>query len=145
MPYKSQVIKPTQYNDRHTSKSSQFYKGFSTVDPTATDVKIYDYDLIKQDLLNQFRVRKGERVMNPNFGTIVWDRLFDPFTAGVKQEIINDVSRIVSSDPRANVQTVNITEQEYGIQLEITLLYSGVDQSETLVLNFNKTTGLSVL
>jgi|TARA_R110000868_G_scaffold262608_1_gene521338 phage baseplate assembly protein W len=145
MPFKSQTLKPAQYNRNHTSKASQFYKGFSTVNAEALDVKLYDYELIKQDLLNQFQIRKGERVMNPNFGSIIWDKLFEPFTEDVKNEIINDVTQIVTADPRASALSVEVIEQEYGLQLEITMQYSGTDQSEKLLFDFNKTNGLSVL
>ena len=73
MAYKNIVITPPNLKNVTTTKTSQFYKGFSTVDDTTTNVKLYDYELIKQDILNQFNTRKGERLMNPNFGSIVWD------------------------------------------------------------------------
>lgn len=145
MPYKSLEINPVKYTDRHTSKESQFYKGFSTVDPNASDVKLYDYALIKQDILNQFQVRQGERVMNPAFGTAIWALIFEPYTDSVKQKIADDVKRIVTSDPRATATEINIVEQEYGMLLEITLTYKGIDQSDQMRLSFDKTSGLSVL
>jgi hypothetical protein len=94
MPYVGKVITPVQYNERHTVKKSQFYKGFSTVDPTRADSRLYDYDLLKQDLFNQFNIRRNERVMDPTFGTIIWDLLFEPFTDSVKSQIIDDVTKI---------------------------------------------------
>lgn len=145
MPYVSKVIKPTKYSDSHTAKKSQFYKGFSTVDPNQHDTKIYDFDLIKQDLLNQFNTRKGERVMKPEAGTAIWDLLYEPFTDAVKQQIADDVSDIVTSDPRANALSINIIEQEYGMLLEITMVVAGSDQSEVLKLNFDKDNGLSLV
>lgn len=145
MPYVSQTLNPAQYSERHTAKQSQFYKGFSTVDTTTEDVKLYDYDLIKQDILNQFQIRKNERVMNPNFGTIIWDLLFDPLTDQAKRDIADDVTRIVTSDPRATALEINVVDQEYGLLLEVTLQYVGSDQSQVLKLNFDKTSGLSVV
>jgi phage baseplate assembly protein W len=145
MPYKSLELNPSVYNEGYTEKQSQFYKGFSTTNPMATDVKIYDNELIKQDILNQFQVRKNERVMNPNFGTVIWDLLFEPFTDSVKKQIANDVTRIVTSDPRANCLEVNVVEQEYGLLLEITLVYKDSDQSENIKLSFDKASGLSTV
>lgn len=145
MPYKSLVLTPSQYNSQHTAKQSQFYKGFSTVDPNAADVKLYDYELIRQDILNQFQIRKNERVMNPDFGTIIWDLLYEPLTDTVKTQIANDVTRIVTTDPRANCSEINIIQQDYGMLLEVTLVYVGTDQSEVIRLNFDKETGLSTL
>ena len=145
MPYVGKVINPVQYNERHTVKQSQFYKGFSTVDPSRSDSRLYDYDLLKQDLFNQFNVRKNEKVMNPEFGTIIWDLLFEPFTDSIKSKIIDDVSRIVSSDPRVQTLGVNIKEQDYGILLEVTLLFKDSNQSENLKLSFNKINGLTTI
>jgi phage baseplate assembly protein W len=145
MTYKNLVITPTEYNTGYTSTKNQFYKGFSTVDPMSNDVKLYDYDLIKQDLLNQFQVRKNERVMMPEFGTIIWDLLYDPFTDDTKAKIAEDVRRIVTSDPRAECTEINIIQQDYGMLLEVTLLYVGTDKSNVLRLNFDKEVGLNIV
>lgn len=145
MTYKSLVITPVKYSDKNTIKKSQFYKGFSTVDEASADSRLYDYDLIKQDLLNQFNTRKNERVMNPNFGTLIWDLLFEPFTETVKAQIAEDVTRIVSSDPRALPISVNVIEQENGMLLEITMLYKGTDQTDLLKVSFDKQAGLNVV
>jgi len=52
------------------------YKGFSTVSTNSVKGSLYDLALIKQDLINQFYIRKGEKLENPDFGTIIWDMLF---------------------------------------------------------------------
>jgi phage baseplate assembly protein W len=144
MTYKNLNIKPTQYSETQTVKQSQFYRGFSTVDPLARDVRLYDFDLIKQDILNQFSIRKNERVMQPNFGTVIWDSIFEPFTDAVKTEIAQDVTRIANSDPRVNATLVNIIEQDFGMLLELTLVYVGTDQTAQMTLTFDKNAGLSV-
>jgi phage baseplate assembly protein W len=145
MPYVGKVLTPVQYNERHTVKKSQFYKGFSTVDPTRSDSRLYDYELLKQDLFNQFNVRRNERVMAPNFGTIIWDLLFEPFTDNIKSQIIDDVTRIVSSDPRIQTLSADIAEQDYGILLEITLLFKDSNQSENIKFSFNRANGLTTV
>jgi len=49
------------------------FKGFSTVNKVKAPYTLTDMALVKQDLLNEFNTRKGERVMRPNFGSIIWD------------------------------------------------------------------------
>lgn len=144
MAYKNLVITPPSVKNVSKTKTSQFYRGFSTVDESTTNVKLYDFDLIKQDILNQFNTRKGERVMYPNEGTIIWDLIFEPLTADVKQLIANDIDRILNSDPRVVPTLINIVEQDYGFLLELTLTYSGSDVSENMILNFDKNSGLAV-
>jgi phage baseplate assembly protein W len=145
MPYVSKVITPIQYSEQHTDQRSQFYKGFSTVNPYKVDTRIYDYELVKQDLLNQFNTRKGERVMNPNYGTVIWDLLFEPFTDSVKRQITDDITNIVTADPRANATDINVIEQEYGMLLEITMVYADSDQTDVLKVNFDKSSGANLV
>jgi phage baseplate assembly protein W len=143
MAYKNIVITPPNVKNVTTTKTSQFYKGFSTVDDTTTNVKLYDYELIKQDILNQFNIRKGERIMNPNFGSIIWDLIYEPLTPNVKQQISSDIDRILATDPRVIPTQVNIVEQDYGFLLEITLSYKGTDVSDSMILSFDKRVGLA--
>lgn len=143
MAYKNIVITPPNLKNVTTTKTSQFYKGFSTVDDTTNNVKLYDYELIKQDILNQFNIRKGERIMNPNFGSVIWDLIYEPLTPNVKQQISSDIDRILASDPRVIPTQVNIVEQDYGFLLEITLSYRGTDVSDSMILSFDKRVGLA--
>jgi phage baseplate assembly protein W len=143
MAYKNIVITPANVQNYTSVKTSQFYKGFSTIDETSTNVKLYDHELIKQDLLNQFNTRKGERVMNPSFGSIIWDLIYEPLTPEVKQLISMDIDRILASDPRVTPSLVNIVEQDYGFLLELTLSYNGIDVSDSMVLSFDKRVGLA--
>ncbi len=143
MAYKNTIITPPNLNNVTTRQNSQFYKGFSTVDESTTNVKLYDFDLIKQDILNQFNTRKGERVMNPAFGSVIWDLIYEPLTPGVKQQISSDIDRILNSDPRVVPTLVNIVEQDYGFLLEITLSYLGTDVSDSMILSFDKRVGLA--
>ncbi len=143
MAYKNIVITPPNLNNVTTQQTSQFYKGFSTVDENSTNVKLYDYELIKQDILNQFNTRKGERLMNPAFGSIIWDLIYEPLTPNVKQQISSDIDRILNSDPRVIPTMVNIIEQDYGFLVEITLAYKGTDVSDSMILSFDKRVGLA--
>lgn len=113
------------------------YKGFSTIGQTKK-FRLTDYDLVKQDLLNNLQIRKGEKLENPNFGTIIWDMLFEPLTAEVKQAIMNDINTIIAYDPRINTNSVNIAEYEHGLQIQIDLTYIPTNQSDTLKLQFDR-------
>jgi phage baseplate assembly protein W len=143
MPYKNQIIQPANYSEQYRLQTSQFYKGFSTVDPQQRNSKLYDFDVIKQDLMNQFSTKKGERVMNPEFGSIIWNVLFEPFTQDIRNAIDADIKQIIESDPRITSPVINVAEAEYGLLLEVTMTFTGTDQSETLRLTFDKNAGLS--
>ncbi len=143
MPYKNIVINPPKVLNTDTRKESQFYRGFSTVSNLQTS-KLYDADLVKQDLINHFNTRKGERVMNPEFGTIIWDAIYEPLTEDVKQAIVDDIREIITNDPRITPVAILATDKEFGILIEITMTYANSDESETLRLSFDRDIGLMV-
>lgn len=86
------------------------FKGYSTVDKTWGNFKVYDMELAKRDLLNEIYTRKGERLMSPEFGYIVWDVLFDPLTEDTVGVIKADTERIISRDPRLELRQIDVTE-----------------------------------
>lgn len=113
------------------------YKGFSSAE-NSRNYKLYDFDLIKQDLLNHFYIRKGEKLENPEFGTILWDLLFEPFTEEVKTLISNDVEEIINYDPRIVVQAITVDSTPQGIRIEADLTYLPFNINERMTLNFDK-------
>ena len=112
------------------------YRGFSTVNRNKK-FRVTDVELVKQDLLNHFSIRKGEKLMQPNFGTVIWDLLFEPLTDHLEQLVIDDVKRIVGYDPRVGVKNIGLTTQGNGIQIEIDLIYIPTNQATALSLQFD--------
>lgn len=143
MPYKNTEIKQA-YIPQNVSKTSQFYRGFSTLNPSNRGFKLYDYDLVKQDLINHFHTRKGSRLMNPTFGSIIWDLLMEPLTEQVRELLAEDVKTICTSDPRTYPESIKINEYEQGYLIEITMILKNTDQSTVLKLKFDQKLGLQV-
>jgi phage baseplate assembly protein W len=112
------------------------YNGFSTL-VNKKKYTLTNFALAKQDLLNYFQIRKGEKLMQPNFGTIIWSQLFEPLTETVQTTITNDITRIVGYDPRLSATRIQVSQQSNGIQIQLTLNYIPTNQSETLLLNFD--------
>jgi phage baseplate assembly protein W len=112
------------------------YKGFSTVGRNKK-FRLTDFELIKQDLINHFQIRKGEKLMNPNFGTIIWNVLYDPFTPELKSAIVADIKAIAAYDPRVSIDNVIVTEYETGIQIELEMRYLQTNQTNLMNLRFN--------
>jgi phage baseplate assembly protein W len=122
--------------------SPKMYKGFSTVSLDTENFSLYDLDLIKQDLINHFYVRQGERLMNPTFGTIIWDLLFEPLTEQIKNLILQNVNQIINYDPRIKADKVTVTAYESGIQIECLLTYLPYNVSQSMKLKFDQANGL---
>jgi phage baseplate assembly protein W len=114
------------------------YKGFSSKE-TAKNYKLYDIDLVKQDLINHFYIRKGEKLENPEFGTVIWDMLFEQFTEDVKNIIAKDVEDIINFDPRIAVNEVQIDSTDQGIRIQADIVYIPFNVNERMTFNFDKT------
>lgn len=139
--YDKIVLKgPTQSQKIPGTKT---YKGFSTVSLDANSYALYDFALIKQDLLNHFHIRLGERLEQPEFGTIIWDVIFEPLTDEIKDLVRKNVQTIINYDPRVQAEEITVTSYQSGIQLECTLTYLPYNISETLQLRFDQENGLT--
>jgi phage baseplate assembly protein W len=124
---------------------ANMYRGFSTVGRDKK-FRLTDFELVKQDLINHFNIRKGEKLMNPDFGTIIWNVLYEPLTEDLKSVIITDIKAIANYDPRVSVDNVIITEYDRGIQIELELRYLQTNQSNLLNLQFdNQSNTLAVI
>jgi phage baseplate assembly protein W len=121
---------------------TQAYKGFSTVSSASENSSLFDLELIKQDILNHFHVRQGERLMNPTFGTIIWDILFEPLTEDLKQVVTKNVTDIINYDPRVKADQVIVTAYESGIQIECILTYLPYNISQSMRISFDQSNGL---
>ena len=118
------------------------YRGISTVNNNNTKFGLFDIGLIKQDIINHFHISKGEKLENPNFGTIIWDVIQDPLTSELEEAIEQDVLDIINTDPRVSATTVQIVPFESGLQIEVELEYLTYNVSETLRLTFDERIGI---
>lgn len=119
------------------------YRGFSTVNNENNSFQQYDLSLIKQDLVNHFQIRQGEKLSDPTFGCIIWDALFEPLTEELKEAITINVTNIVNYDPRTKASAIQVSEYEQGLQIECTITYVQYNISEQLKFEFDRNIGLS--
>jgi phage baseplate assembly protein W len=80
--------------------------------------------------------------MNPTFGTVIWDLLFEPLTEDLKNIITDNVNEIINYDPRISASQVLVTSYESGIQIECLLTYLPYNISQSMRLQFDQSAGL---
>lgn len=112
------------------------FKGFSTVDKIRAPYSLFDQELIKRDLLNEFHTRKGERLMKPNFGSIIHDLLMEPEDTITDDEIRDDITRICDKDPRVEVKDILIFTADHTVRAEVILKYVQTNNEDILFLEF---------
>lgn len=110
--------------------------GFSTVNKVRPSYSLVDSDAIVRDLLNEFYTKKGERVMRPNFGSIIWDLLMDPNTRDLESKVRDDIERIIDKDPRAQLLDTRIAVLEQSIKASIKIRTVPYGTEDTLYLEY---------
>jgi phage baseplate assembly protein W len=76
--------------------------------------------------------------MSPQFGSIVWDLLFDPLTDEIIDAIRADCLRIVTKDPRLDLLNLDVVDNEHTIIVSIILRYVPTATETELVAVFNR-------
>ena len=138
--YNQQSVATNKATTSQTSSSFR-YKGFSS-NEIKNNFKLYDIDLVKRDLMNHFYIRKGEKLENPNFGTIIWDMLFENFTSEVRRLITEDVEQIINYDPRVRVNALTIDSTDQGIRIQADVVYLPFNVNERMTFDFDKTNNI---
>ena len=113
--------------------------GFNTI---GQDKKftLTDFDLIKRDLLNAFSIREGTMPGRPDVGTKIWEYLYDPNDAIIERQIEEEVTRIIGSDTRLELQKISVFQDQNVVSVESTVLVLIDSSIENLFLTFDAET-----
>ena len=99
---------------------------------------LVDFELVKRDLLNAFNIRQGQLPGRPEYGTVLWNYLFENQIDAVQQGIINEVQRVAGGDPRVFISNINVYPQENGMLIELEIQTVGGVNAEILNVFFNQ-------
>lgn len=118
--------------------------GFSTVNRSGPPYTLTDLELVKQDILNQLKTSKGERVMLPEFGSIIPDILMEPLTDATIGFVKEDITQIINDDPRVILLDVNVSAMNNTLRCEIHLEYKIDQTADVLIAEFEADTGVAI-
>jgi len=115
------------------------YRGFSTVSSSSQKKFVLtDNDLIKQDLLNAFKVKRGSRVMQPNYGCIVWEKVFENISPSDVDDIVSNFTNIIKNDPRVSLVSIDVAPSVNNLTVTLVLRYTSTNQLEQMVIIFTE-------
>jgi phage baseplate assembly protein W len=97
------------------------------------------FELIKRDLLNAFNIRQGQLPGRPEYGTVLWDFLFENQVEELQRAIESEVQRVASGDPRIYISDVQVFPQENGILIQLELTVVPSTDAERLAIFFDLT------
>jgi len=120
-----------------TLTSKNLFVGYSNISNTS-NYQLTDLKLVEQDLLNHFNTRRGERVMMPTWGCGIWEYLYEPFDQSTVDAVKYEAQQVINSDPRVELQTINVIQFEYGIRIEMNLLYTPLQAYSNFSVNFDR-------
>jgi phage baseplate assembly protein W len=123
--------------------SKEIFKGFSTYRRSKM-FRVVDFELVKQDIFNHFSIRRGEKLMRPDFGTQIWDYLFEPFDQALVEAVQEECKVICESDPRVRVQNVRVDVYDQGLSIQISLVFKPLNLVDELYLKFDRDNQLLV-
>ena len=95
--------------------------GFNTQDQYKK-FTLLDEDLVKRDLLNGLNIRQGQLPGRPQFGTTLWDNLFENQSPALVTAIENEIQRVAGYDPRIQISETQVFPQENGILIQVQLV-----------------------
>ena len=117
------------------------YRGFSSFEFQRTkNFRMNDIELVKMDILNHIFTKYGERVMMPNFGSIIPDLAFEPMDQPTLQALQEDLETIFDFDPRVRTVSLNVLpyfdENRVEAHVELFFVELGIVDNMSLNITF---------
>jgi phage baseplate assembly protein W len=101
---------------------------------------LIDSALVKRDLLNAFNIRQGQLPGRPQYGTALWDNLFENQTTQTDNSILAEIQRVAGGDPRLQIGQVQLFNQENGILIQLEIIILPSTTAEQLSIFFDQQT-----
>lgn len=117
---------------------NQTFIGFNT-QGQVKKFTLTDFALIKRDLLNAFNIRQGELPGKPEYGTLIWNFLFENQVEELQNSLVNEIQRVAGGDPRLIITDIQVFPQDNGILLQIEIEVVPSTDAERLSIFFDIT------
>jgi phage baseplate assembly protein W len=114
-----------------------FFVGFNTVGQPNPPYNLNNIELIKRDIQNVFATPIGSRLMLPSFGTQIYEYLFDPFDEYTKNLIVEDAVRVIQSEPRVDLVSVDIYQEDQALNVIMILLFKPESITDNMFVTFS--------
>ncbi|HEY6437118.1 MAG TPA: GPW/gp25 family protein [Ignavibacteriaceae bacterium] len=114
-----------------------YFVGFNTVGQSNPPYNLNNIELVKRDLENHFATPLGARVMLPNFGTRIYEYLFDPFDEYTKNAIVEDAVNVIQSEPRVELVSIDVFQEDQALNILMTLLFKPESITDNLFVRFS--------
>jgi len=103
--------------------------------------RLTDNDLVKRDILNAFNIVQGSKPGRPDYGTTIYNMIFEPNTVDVQAQVEAEVRRVIEQDPRVYINRVQINEAtsvDHYIVVEAEIAIRPQNMVEILTIQFDE-------
>ena len=110
--------------------------------PVSGDVRpIINEAAIRRSLLNLLLTKKGSRPFYPEYGSTIFNFLFEPNSAftvhNIKESIASTIKRF---EPRVTLRNVDVNIEDHGITLNMSYIINNVGSTSTLETTISRST-----
>ena len=114
--------------------------GYTTINESYTSKSLSGLELAKQDLINHFKIRKGEKWSDPTFGCDLELYIFEPLDQSTQDDINQEVYNVINYDPRFKVDdtNVNVVQDAHSVTISVKLIYLPTTTATELQVKFDR-------
>ena len=98
---------------------------FSDIDVRSENLSttLYDRNAIHNSLKNILTWKPYERILDPEFGNALWNGVFEMLGRSSKKEITSQVRKMLSAEPRIEIQTIDVQVSADNNSVDISFTY----------------------
>lgn len=125
------------YIDLHLDLVQMKSVGLGVTEADSGDILIdYDLNAIKNSIRNIFTTKKGQKILNPDFGCSLEQYLFTPLSEANAKVIGSEILRGVSKyEPRIKITNIYVTPVYDQSLYKISIYYSLLDINKQNIIN----------
>ena len=96
-----------------------------------------DVQVLVSDLRNLLLTQKGERLMNPDFGTQIHKLVFEPDTSVLEAQVQQEVTQAVAKfEPRVNIISISVERLPNQRQMNVAIQVQALNQFLSIGINY---------
>ena len=102
--------------------------------------RLNDTELVVRDFINALNIPQGQKPGKPEYGTSLWNFIFEPNTHDMQSQLQKEIMRVASLDPRIALNAVTASPQDNGILIELEMAITPFNDPMTLSILFDQKT-----
>ena len=113
--------------------------GYTTINSPFSSKSLTGIEPAKQDLPNHFKIRKGEKWTDPEFGCDLHLYVFEPLDQATIDAIDEEVYNVISYDPRfeVNESSITVKQDKHSVTVNVKLTYLPTTTATELQIKFD--------